>query len=399
MALLGLLLAGCGLISRRDRATAYSTQSSPEPYPLVERATTQALHANLAALHEGPQHRGRKLEVLVVCAAGCDSPFTAGAIVGWTKAGNRPSFDVVTGTSSGALIGMFAFLGPKYDGRLEALFTGLSSNDLFDLRPVRYLLRDGAVASPEPLEAIIAREITDEFMADMRAAHAEGRRLFIGTTNVATKRLVVWDLGAIASSGQPDAALLLRKIVLASATWPALLPPVTFDVQIGGQTHREQHIDGGTAAQAFVRFGPMADWPSADHSQPGWLAGSNLYVLAGGKLYDEGITPPERFFGRILNGFGCVTASLARADMQHLHTLCLASGMRFHLLALPDDYQGSQHSLLKIDPVELRRLFAAGERLVAADSAWRHLPPGAGPGEEEVPRGAVLSISSEPRTK
>lgn len=390
LALLVVTIAGCGLTARRERPPAYVANPAADPYPLVESPVAQALASLHNAAHSSVSHT-RPLEVLVVCAGGVDSPFAAGAIVGWTKAGNRPTFDVVTGTSSGALVGAFAFLGPKYDGRLQAIFTEIKNSDLYQLRPVRYLLQDGVVASSAPLDRIIEREVTPQLLTDLRAAHAEGRRLFIGTTNVATRRLVVWDLTAIAGSGRPDADVMIRKILLASATWPALLPPVAIDVHEDGQWRHEQHIDGGTTAQAFVRFGPHARWPDSTRSPSGWLAGSNLYVLAGGKLYEDPAPPPERFFDRILNGFGCLTSALARADIQRLHTLCQCSGMHFHLLTLPDDFQCKEHTLMKIDPAELRRLFNVGHQLTATHTPWRQAPPGAVRGEEESPRGAGLA--------
>jgi hypothetical protein len=296
---------------------------------------------------------------------------------------------VVTGTSSGALVGAFAFLGPKYDPHLQRLFTNVSTADLLHIRPVRYLLRDGAIASPRPLEWLLEAEVNESFLADLREAHAQGRRLFVGTTNFDTKRLAVWDLGAIASSDRPEAAILVRKILLASVTWPGIMPPVAFQVDVDGRPCREQHIDGGATAQAFVRFGPMPGWPDPDEPAPGWLAGSHLYVLAGGKLYDAPAPAPRRFFGRILTGVSCLTNSLARADMHRLHALCLSSGMRFHLLALPQEYRGSSQSLLNLNPAEMHRLFEAGYQLTATGPAWRRTPPGAEPGEEEVPYGAL----------
>ena len=47
--------------------------------------------------------------------------------------------------------------------------------------------------------------------------------------------------------------------------------------------------------QAFVRFGPTH--PKPNPAKPGepWLSGSNLYIIAGGKLYPE-ILEPELGF-------------------------------------------------------------------------------------------------------
>ena len=60
---------------------------------------------------------------LALSGGGDDGAFGAGLLCGWTAAGNRPEFKLVTGVSTGALIAPFAFLGPKYDAQLKKLFT------------------------------------------------------------------------------------------------------------------------------------------------------------------------------------------------------------------------------------------------------------------------------------
>ncbi len=42
---------------------------------------------------------------------------------GWTAAGTRPEFSLVSGVSTGALIAPFAFLGPAYDPVLTEIYT------------------------------------------------------------------------------------------------------------------------------------------------------------------------------------------------------------------------------------------------------------------------------------
>jgi hypothetical protein len=79
----------------------------------------------------------------------------------------------------------------------------------------------------------------------------------------------------------------------------------------------------------------------------------------------------------------------ARSDISRLHALCQASGMRFNLFSLPQDYVGAEQTIFKLDPAEMRRLYETGYRLTTDGPAWRHTPPGADPGEEEVPRGAL----------
>ena len=52
-----------------------------------------------------------------------DGAYGAGFLNGWTIAGSRPRFTVVSGVSTGALIGLLAFLGPHYDQQLASLYT------------------------------------------------------------------------------------------------------------------------------------------------------------------------------------------------------------------------------------------------------------------------------------
>ena len=62
-------------------------------------------------------------QILALSGGGADGAFGAGVLIGWTKRGDRPQFNVVTGVSTGALIAPFAFLGPEYDARLRDAYT------------------------------------------------------------------------------------------------------------------------------------------------------------------------------------------------------------------------------------------------------------------------------------
>jgi Patatin-like phospholipase len=60
--------------------------------------------------------------------------FGAGVLGGWTILGTRPTFKLLTGVSTGALIAPFAFLGPAYDPELRAVYTEISPEDVFERR-------------------------------------------------------------------------------------------------------------------------------------------------------------------------------------------------------------------------------------------------------------------------
>ncbi len=67
-----------------------------------------------------------ELQLLAVSGGGENGAFGAGLLCGWTVQGTRPTFDWVTGVSTGALTAPFAFLGSAYDPQLRSVYTGLS---------------------------------------------------------------------------------------------------------------------------------------------------------------------------------------------------------------------------------------------------------------------------------
>jgi hypothetical protein len=70
---------------------------------------------------------------LILSTGGEDGAFGAGLLSGWSKAGTRPEFSLVTGVSTGALIAPFAFLGSRYDEQLRDAYTTISAIDIFEV--------------------------------------------------------------------------------------------------------------------------------------------------------------------------------------------------------------------------------------------------------------------------
>ena len=179
--------------------------------------------------------------------------FGAGLLSGWADNGTRPSFKLVTGISTGALIAPFAFLGPAYDQQLRTIYTGIGPGDVYERRSVLTAVFSDALADTDPLYRLISRYANQDMFAAIAREYAKGRLLLIGTTNLDVQRPVLWNIGAIAASGKPGALDLFRKILLASASIPGVFPPVLIGVESGGQHYQEMHVDGGASAQVFVR--------------------------------------------------------------------------------------------------------------------------------------------------
>lgn len=320
---------------------------------------------------------------LLVSGGGQYAAYNAGVLVGWTQSGTRPKFDVVTGISGGAIVAVYAFLGERYDPPLQQFFTTVSNRDLFAIRPFTEPFIGGALASPKRLERLIEREANDCLLADLRAAHQEGRRLYLGTMNVRTRRITIWDVGAIACSDRPDAPQLVRKVILASVSIPGQLPAVRFEVDVDGKTYVEEHVDGGAASQTFLRLPPGAERPSP--TATGWLAGSNLYAMAAGKLYAPELEGKLGLLKRVTSTVSAALYALYRSEVLNLYSFCGVSGMKFHMIAIPQDVPAPANSMT-FEPKEMQRLYAYGYQQAIQGIPWRLTPPGAEPGEEEHPR-------------
>ena len=353
--------------------------AAPGAYPAVRPAIAQGLHDRFAAppgnLPAPPTVKPpEKLDVLALSGGGQFGTFAAGILVGWTESGTRPEFDVCTGISSGALTAAFAFIGPEYDEALYRLAVHLKGEDVFKIQPVRQLIRNQAFASSLPLARLIDQEFDAEYMADLRAAHAAGRRLFVGTMNLQSKRLVVWDLGAIASSGKPDADFLVRRILLASSSISGFVPAVDIPVRVNGAHYVEQHVDGGGVSQVFVRFGEHHPrYGDAGPARP-WLTGSNLYLIAGGKLWTDPNMEAQGAIARAASTVSGTLYALYRANLMELYTLSVTSGMRFNLMAIPRDQDISAGSV-SFDQELMRRLYTLGYGFGKAGVPWRSNPP------------------------
>ncbi len=199
--------------------------------------------------HEGPLPEAVGL---VVSGGGDNGAFGAGLLIGWTAAGNRPTFKIVTGVSTGALIAPFAFLGLDYDENLRSVFTKVSAKDIFEERGALAALYDDGMADTQPLWKLVEKHVNDKMLPANAKEYQKSRLLFVLTTNLDARRAVIWNMGAIAASGHPNALRLFRSILIASAAIPGMFPPVMIDVEVGDQRFQEMHVDGGAMAQAFL---------------------------------------------------------------------------------------------------------------------------------------------------
>jgi hypothetical protein len=362
-----LMLAGCATINREP---FNERQQEEAAIPGVPQARFWA-DAPGAARFMAPAVGGASGErSLLALSGGSDNgAYGAGLLGGWTKAGTRPEFTVVTGVSTGALIAPFAFLGPDQDATLERLFTGIAAKDIYKSRFPLVIPFSPSIASTKPLARLIGTALGDDLIDRIGREHARGRRLFVGTANLDAQRMVIWNMGAIAASKAPDRYALFRQVLLASSAIPAFFPPVMIKAQAGGRVVSEMHVDGGTTAQILT----LPDAAIVAGTVPAAARPLHIYLIVNNKLNGEfklvkPRTVPIASKAISLN----MRRSLASTvDLSYLYAK--AHGIDFNLSFIDKAYPANEKNLF--DTAFMQALFAYGRKLGETGTFWSKRPP------------------------
>lgn len=314
---------------------------------------------------------------LALSGGGSNGAFGAGLLNGWSEAGTRPRFKVVTGISTGALIAPFAFLGRDYDEQLKTVYTTTQTGDILErLNVFRILFTGEAFARTTPLKRLIQHHFNAEFLAAVATAHKQGRRLYVGTTHMDAQALVVWNMGAIANSGHAGALALFQQVVLASSSIPAAFPPVFIEVEVDGRHYDEMHTDGGTVTQMFFYNGTVdlrVAAEAAGRTSRGHYRGS-LYIIRNGKIGPDATQVRRRLPEISGRAIDTMIKYAAINDLYRIRSKADSANLAMQYAAIPDDFES--RATETFDPVEMQRLFELGYELGLSGSAWRDTPPG-----------------------
>ena len=303
---------------------------------------------------------------LAISGGGDNGAFGAGLLKGWSAAGTRPEFKIVTGVSTGALIAPFAFLGPAYDDRLRSLYTEISMKDVAIPRWLVSALYHDAMADNTPLRRLVERSIDQKMLEAIAAEDAKGRMLLVATTNLDVRRAVIWNLTKIARSGAPGTLDLVHKILIASAAIPGTFPPVMIEVEAGGKRYEEMHVDGGATAQVFI-------YPAAVRLHELVPRERTLYIIRNARLDPDWSQVDRRTLSIAFRAITSLIQSQGMGDLYRIYSITQRDHVAYKLAYIPPTFQ-TPH-VTDFDPSYMKALYNLGYDLAKQGYQWETRPP------------------------
>jgi hypothetical protein len=380
------LLSGCAILPRNavpvDRMTEAVVPGMPDVRARGGR-NSPAMMSDLALSfgQESPadfpvQADGRvHYPHLVLSGGGANGAFGAGFLNGWTASGKRPVFKIVTGVSTGALMAPYAFLGPDYDEAIREFYTNTSSRNVFQmLSIIPQLLGGESLADSGPLRQTIEQTVDEEFLRAIARAHLAGRRLYIGTVDLDSQFFIVWNMGAIATSGQPGALELFRSVMLASASIPIAFPPVYIDVEAGGRRYDEMHVDGATVANLFYSAG-VFNFTQAREGVGRGQGIEDIFIVHNGQLLPVSGTTNRSLRSIGTRAFSAAAKAATLGDLFRVFAFALRNATGYHWITIPNGVELAGDETF--DPVAMRRLYDVGFGKSRDGPEWATAPPGA----------------------
>lgn len=303
---------------------------------------------------------------LAISGGGDNGAFGSGLLVGWTEAGDRPEFQLVTGVSTGALIAPFAFLGPDYDPQLRDVYTTISADDVFEERGLIGAIFDDALADTTPLWDLISKYVDQSLIEAIAREYKKGRLLLIGTTDLDAQRPSIWNVGAVAASGHPGAVDLIRKILRASSAVPGMFQPVMIDVELAGKPYQELHVDGGAIAQMFL-YPANIDARKVAHRE------RKAYLIRNGREDPEWADVERRTLSIAGRAISTMIHSSGSNDLLRIYFVTQRDGVDYNLAYIGTDFSAPRAG--EFDKAYMNALFDYAYQQARHGYDWRKVPP------------------------
>ena len=319
------------------------------------------------------------LNLLLLSGGGAHGAWGAGYLNGWQRPAEdatgvpMPTFDVVTGVSTGSLQASYAFIG-DYES-IYKFYTTTTSDMIWKKRALLSVPFSNSVLKSSPLAAQIERHVDHDLLKAVDA-QKDGRLLCVGAVSLDTGHFREWDLTAIAAAymkageTSPQGKELLnlyRTVLLASAAIPVAFPPV----EITDAEGTSLYVDGGTRENVFVAFGRLLDFAlsrnlqqygvnasESEDQRVGDLVQFNAFVIVNGQLGIAPASVDNHVIPIALRSLDALTTESMNGALYHIDHELKQRGagdiIKTRYTYIPSD-ECLENSSLDFDPVAMKR--------------------------------------------
>jgi len=365
-----LTLGACASVPRQAYTAAEAQIAEVTGIPNA-RAFADAPMATLSTMMAAPGAQGRPFAYLALSGGGGDGAYGAGVLKGWSESGTRPEFSLVSGVSTGALTAPFAFLGSAYDPVLDEIYTsGVAGTLVKDPSLVNVVFGSGLFGDGR-LRDLVGRYVTPDLLAAVAAEYAKGRRLLVVTTNLDSKRAMIWNMGAIAASGAPNAPALFRDVLTASASIPAVFPAQLLDVEAAGHGFQELHVDGSVVTPVFTVPQAVIANGRGRSVAP---SKADIYVLMNGRIEPDFELVRNDTLSIVEQTVATGSQARSRASLAATYAFARANRIGFHLTYI-DEAAPRTTTAKGFDTAYMRSLYQIGYEKARSGAAWRDTVP------------------------
>ena len=338
-------------------------------------------------------------QALVISGGGSKGAFSVGVIKDLVNI-YQTRFDVLVGTSTGALIVPLAALGEMT--QLEKLYTTITDADIIVKYNIGQRLSTSSIFTAGPLTAKIDALYTDAFFKKLKDS---GKEIYITTTCLQTEELVVFTTASnpVESNYYTTRKIVnadqFRRAVLASASQPVFMPPIKINKHVPGERFPEhQFVDGGV--REYAGIGIAVDAGAEEiftiaHSAKNFVPASNEFSDLFGILeqtiamfitdvaandiylprkYNEALTYIQKVKEKMS------ASGIADNDIEKYFTVDNTPGsyqnkkpLKIHMIQ-PQDNLGGGPGGLVFDPEEMKGMLVKGQ--MALQSYVANLNPG-----------------------
>jgi hypothetical protein len=225
--------------------------------------------------------------MLFLSGGGSYGAWGAGVLYGWAETQARPPFRLITGSSTGALLGVFAILGGptlgEMDEKMKAVYTTSTDADIFRKRFLLSIPFSNSATTLDPLRKLVRRTFTPEQVRRVGEIYEkEGRQLWIGTTNLDTGQFCNWNMSEIALQGDYDKFI---ELLVASCANPGIFDPQLIDGSLHADGGVRHQIYGQIVEKGLDAYGLAYQASKKAHQMsPVWLTTPTAYGVVNGAI-------------------------------------------------------------------------------------------------------------------